>query len=65
MSSSTRSYRAYHWHNVSTLASGADSVMLGSLLAGCEESQLEEDPTAKAIKIKAIRDAIAPRDLWR
>jgi predicted DNA-binding mobile mystery protein A len=29
------------------------------------EGQLEEDPAAKAIKIRAIRDAIALRDLWR
>jgi predicted DNA-binding mobile mystery protein A len=29
------------------------------------EGQLEDDPEGKAIKIKAIRDAIVQRDLWR
>jgi predicted DNA-binding mobile mystery protein A len=29
------------------------------------ESQLEDDDASKAVKIEAIRDAIALRDLWR
>ena len=43
----------------------AEAAYQRTALSMALEGQLEEDPTAKAIKIKAIRDAIAPRDLWR